>query len=72
MDINKYLTSDDIIHQLRLFYGYPMCNEIDFTKYLGGIESTNDGYLQIIVRGQTFIIDPVIGVIKEYYEGGRA
>lgn len=71
MDITPYVSSDDIISQLRLFYGYPACNDIDFTKYLGTVQYTNDGYLTLTVRGQIFIIHPVTGVILNYYEGGR-
>lgn len=71
MDITRYVSSEDIISQLRLYYGYPTCNTIDFNKYLGTIKYTQDGYLSCFVRNQIFIIDPITGVIIECYEGGR-
>lgn len=63
--VSEYFTDEDLEQSLRLQFEYDKMFDMDFKTVFNQITEVDDEYLQLKLRGRTFLIDKITGGVVE-------
>ena len=63
--VSEYFTDEDLEQSLRLQFEYEEMFDRDFKTVFNQITEGDENYLQLKLRGRTFLIDRITGGVVE-------